>query len=386
MMVVKNTLKIMGLLVALLPICACNSIEKRNEVVPVKKLPAVSSQSKERLAKLWSANTGASRGKSYAVLSPVVGGSKVYAVDAKGQVSAYDKKTGKRAWKVSAGHNVSSGLSPAESGVLAVGAYNLTYIDGNTGQLRWQVSLDDEVFALPSVKGRYAYVHTLGGAILSLDLTDGNVAWRYSSQTPGVVIRKSSKPAVIGDKVVAGLANGNVVALKQFDGTPIWEQQVAVATGKTDFQRMVDITSDPVVDDSNLFISSYNGNLMSIDHSYGSVNWKRSFSSMSGGTSYNGKLYFSDAKGHLWCFSANSGDEVWHLDALQGRMLTAPVIFNGILYVGSNDGYLHAIGLNGKYLNRLSISKGVSKSPVINNKTMYVLSNSGDLISFKAKD
>ncbi len=93
----------------------------------------------------------------------------------------------------------------------------------------------------------------------------------------------------------------------------------------------------------------------------------------------------------LHAFDAGSGTAKWHvstgiaLPACQGGSnRSSPAVANGVVYVGSDDGKLHAFDTAGKSLWTASIGNCVRSSPAVANGVVYVGSDDGMLYAFNA--
>ena len=57
----------------------------------------------------------------------------------------------------------------------------------------------------------------------------------------------------------------------------------------------------------------------------------------------DGKVYFGLDNGYVYALDAYTGSLIWDCRTV-GAVQSSPAISNGLLFVGSNDGYLYAIG------------------------------------------
>ncbi|MBT4964114.1 MAG: outer membrane protein assembly factor BamB [Francisellaceae bacterium] len=373
-------IKHIALILLVISLQGCNSIEKKIDKLPKKALPKVVSASFP-LQKKWQVKAGSGVGGSYAVLSPAINGNMVYFADHKGQVFAYNEH-GKKLWENKLSTKVSAAVTIANSGLLLIGENKATLINTDDGSLVWESDLGSEVFALPSASEAHAYVHLLDGYIVAVDLSTGNIAWRYSAQTPSIVMRKSSSAVIKSNKLYTGLANGKVVALRLHDGSLYWEQEVGVPSGKRDIQRMADVSATPIVDDNTIYAAAYKGNLSALDLVTGRVLWQSSISTLNAGDIYKDALFFSDTKGHIKSYSKSTGRVNWNSDTLEGRMLTGPVVYKKNIFIGDEEGNLHVFDFKGDYISRIKLASAVTKAPVVQNGELLILTSNGTLHIF----
>ena len=63
---------------------------------------------------------------------------------------------------------------------------------------------------------------------------------------------------------------------------------------------------------------------------------------------------------------------------------SSPVICNGAIYIGSNDGYLYALSFTGKLLWKFNAGSAIEAAPLYLDKTIYVGSLEGVLFAVDA--
>lgn len=60
---------------------------------------------------------------------------------------------------------------------------------------------------------------------------------------------------------------------------------------------------------------------------------------------YNGVVYIGSSDGYLYAFNATNGSLVWQYQT-GGPIASSPRIIDGVVYVGSNDGSVYALWFN----------------------------------------
>lgn len=363
---------------------ACNSVEHRSEAIPKKPLPPLVQKVDPQL--VWVSSKGSGAGKSDAKLRLATTAQAIITADTTGVLRAQDSVSGTILWEVKTKNYISGGPTVVDNYVLVgtrdkgLQAYNI-----DDGSLLWQSPLSGEVLAAPKASRGMVFAHALDGSIAALNLSDGQLLWRQSLSTPPVVLRHSSSPAVADNQVFVGFANGRLMALHRLDGSQNWEREVAIPKGRSDIQRMTDIAADPVVRDGVVYVVSYQGRLAALRADSGTPLWEREMSSIAGFTVSKHALYVSDARGSILAIHRGTGKTIWEQDALQGRRLSKPEIFDNHLVMGDDDGYLHWLSMeDGALLNRVMVdSKGIEAPPVSMHNALYVLGRGGKVAAFK---
>jgi len=366
----------------------CQNLEHRSEVPKKEPLPKLTAEKEKRkhLATVWTKSDSDGLGKGDARLKPATIGNSVVIADHKGHIFAYDKQSGSSLWKINTNTTISAGPAVSKDFV-SVGTRNgevLTYRMSN-GSFLWRVSLSGEVLAAPTIGGDSIFVHALDGSVTALNLQDGRVQWRYNSHTPSIVLRQSSRPIVNDRHVIVGFANGKLRALNRNDGTVEWERDIGAPKGRSDVQRMADISSDPIISEGVVYAVSYQGRLAAISLENGSELWGRNISSNSGMALSKDVLYITEVWGLVRAVNKKTGETLWEQKGLKGRQLTTPVVMGSNLVVGDEEGYLHFLSQsNGSYVARDRVdNKGIEAAPVALENRLVVLGRSGKLAVLK---
>jgi outer membrane protein assembly factor BamB len=199
------------------------------------------------------------------------------------------------------------------------------------------------------------------------------------------MLRRSSSPIVVKDVIVAGFANGKLLAMQKNDGSIIWSQDISNPKGTTDLQRMIDISADPVVYKDRVYAASYQGNIAGLTLNNGHVIWDRNIASYAGFTAADNMLYVSATNGDVVAIEAQTGGTYWLQTELQGRRLTKPAIVDKYLVIGDDDGNIHWLEKStGRIAGRSELDRdGIDAMPIVHNNTVYVLGCGGALIALE---
>lgn len=289
----------------------------------------------------WERGVGAGADQHYLKLRPLVDGARVYAAGRRGEVAAFDAKSGDPLWEVSLDAIISAGPGDGGNLVLLGGDAYVIALDKESGAEKWRAPVSSEVLATPVRAGGLVLAHTVDGNLFALGLFDGAERWRFNQPVPTLSLRGVGKPAAAGPLVFAGFANGRLAALDLERGRQAWSVQVEEPRGRTELERMVDVDADMVVAGGAVFVASYNGKVAAVTQSAGQVVWTRDIGSYTGIALGDTTLFISDRRGDLWALAARTGETLWRQTALHGRALTAPVIQGQYLVVGDFEGYLH---------------------------------------------
>ncbi len=337
--------------------------------------------------KLWSTDTGGGSDSDYSDIAVWLQSEMAVVVGYEGDVSAYNAATGKRLWQASLDVPVITGAGGGE-GLILIGTQEgeIFALDETNGDLLWQQQLTSEVLAPPKAAKGVVVARTADGRMRGLSASDGTVLWNYQRKVPLLSLRGASAAVVADDKVIAGYANGKLVALAIQSGQVIWEKSVAVPRGRSELERLVDIDSEPVIKDGIVYAVAYHGQVAAFDLESGQKLWSRDMSSRSGlDVAESGTIYISDDADYVWALQGR--DALWRQTRLLRRKLSAPVVAGNQVVVGDFEGYVHWISRDdGRFVARTNISKSAIRSkPVVKDGIVYVLANDGELTAFKVQ-
>ena len=376
--------KYVAVLALALVVAGCSSASKK-ELKPqaLEKITA-----EVQLKKEWSTSIGAGQGKLWNTLTPAVDGDRLYVTDITGRVSALDRFTGKAVWTRKLKLNVSGGVGVGADMVL-LGTLNgdVIALDANTGEDLWRSKVTSEVLAAPATNGDVVVVQTQDDRLIALEASSGAQRWIYESTPAVLTLRGTGAPLVTDYVAYAGLSTGKVIAVDTQRGLPIWEQRVAVASGRTELERMVDIDGGLLLSGNTLYVTTYQGRVAGLDAQSGQIFWQRDASSYVAAAEGFGNAYISLADGVIESIDERSSTAMWSNKSLLRRQLSAPAVFSSYIAVGDLEGYLHVLSqVDGRFVARTRLgSKGLRVQPFVVGGWMYVYGNGGKLSALTIK-
>ena len=304
----------------------------------------------------------------------------VFAIDPKGEVSAFKGK--QRLWqkKVSK-DNLSSGVEAAE-GLVVVGNQKgqLFALDQQTGEQKWTAQLTGALLA-PSLihAGRVISVSN-DGTVYAHEIATGAQVWTYNLPNVQFSLRGMAAPVALDARnVLIASSNAYIYALDALSGVPKLQRRVAVSDGRSDIQRLVDIDGEPVVAGQFVVTASYQGQVTVLDLASQQVVWSEDASSIQRPEVVGNGVFVAQTDGKIKAFEITSGQPLWENDQLLNRKLSNPVMLGTDLVVGDLDGVLHLIDpRTGQITGRSKTSGEVRSLRVIDNQ-LYVSTRKGAL-------
>ncbi|CAM2907538.1 outer membrane protein assembly factor BamB [Legionella worsleiensis] len=337
-------------------------------------------QSKIKVSQNWASPVGKARKNSeYLKLKPVVRGDIIYTADTSGLVQAVNKTNGQVKWSTSVNHGILSGPTVADGFVVvSTNASTLALLNQSDGKELWQTKVSGEVLSPPALAHQKIVAKTIDGKVYAYDAITGKQLWFAEHGSPGLVLKASSSPIILDNLVLIGFSDGKLDALELDTGRLVWQRSIAYATGSSDVERLIDIDSDPIVKDKVAYLASYQGYIGALSLSDGQFIWRKPGSVFKNMVLDGNALYLTDSHDVVWSLDRSTGHVNWKQTNLKARGLTEPVVVGKDVVVGDKTGYLHFLdSQTGEFIARSQLSAGVSISPTVAGRNLYVLTDNG---------
>lgn len=355
-----QSIAVAGMVLAMALTMALAGCSAPRELVKPTPLTEISNDHPPRV--IWSKPSGGEQKSSLIAIAPIEDDGRLFVAGPGGEVIAYALDSGNRLWSKSLDADLSTG-GGAGDGLVVFGADDgrVFALEAETGALRWETSIRSSVDAAPSVGFGDAALRGRDGTLAVLDAESGELRWRQSRSQPPLTLQGQGRVLMFPDALVAGFDDGTLAAYAREDGQEVWSQTVAVPTGRTDVDRMVDIDGTPMFAEGVFYAASYQGKLVALAAQGGRELWSRNFSNTNSIATDANALYLSDADSVVWAIDRRSGDALWRQADLAHRGLTGPALINGYLVVGDHEGYLHVLSASSGAL----VGRAAWRAPLI---------------------
>lgn len=261
----------------------------------------------------------------------------VYQGSIPGIMSAYDLETGRALWsqdeKTPLGAPVAFFNDHVAYGGLSGRLFVRHYL---TGELKYAIDLGAPVESAPYFNNGRLLVYLRGHQLVHLDAETGKILWVYKRAVPiTTTLQRTTRPLIIGNKIIVGFADGFLGALSRDEGLLLWETKL-VEQGK-----FVDVDLNPVLAGGVIVSGSPSGELKAVNPDNGAISRSYSVSVMA----------HPELKGEQLILGTNSGEVI--LMSLNGEILKSAKIsdqpvsavgwWKDNLIAASFDGMLRAI-------------------------------------------
>jgi outer membrane protein assembly factor BamB len=167
--------------------------------------------------------------------------------------------------------------------------------------------------------------------------------WRFATEGEAI-----SSPVVAGDRVYAGSGDGHLYALDRLTGATIWT-----------FDARSAIHSSPAAENGLVFFATREGTLVAVDATSGKQRWRVAtgpdkplpwghetgdYYVASPVLAGNGVVLFGAGDGSVRALDEKTGKPVWRTE-IDERIRSTPAVAEGLVFVGTAQGRLHALSL-----------------------------------------
>lgn len=293
--------------------------------------------------------------------SPAIGEGTVFVGSADKNLYAFDLANGRERWRFATGGFVES--SPAYSrGVVYVGSNDnkLYAINATSGEPVWQFNTSGKVYSSPAVAGSSVFVGSADGLLHALNASNGQRLWAFNAS--GQVF---SSPAAFLDMVFVGTTGGKMYAVNSTTGEKLWE-----------FDTGSPIYSSPKVVNNIVYFGAYNRKVYALNAFNGSKVWEYATNDkvLSSAAVGKGIVWIGSTDGRLYALNAFNGQLLWTFDA-GGPVESSPFYSAraNAVYFGSDDNNIYAVNAStGALLWKHRTANWVTSSPMVYNGVLYV--------------
>ncbi|GAM04871.1 outer membrane protein assembly factor BamB family protein [Novosphingobium sp. MBES04] len=352
-------------------------------------------------SEVWSASIAGSTQRARLAASPVVGDGRLYVIDTRGVVHAFNVETGSEVWtksfKVSGEDEKSifGGGVSFDSGKVFVttGVGEVAALDARTGEQSWSVKPAGPLRGAPTVAFNAIYVMTQDNQIFALNAADGKVLWSESGSITQSGVFGVASPAAARGTVIAGYSSGELVAYRYENGRQLWSDALARTSISTEVGSLTDVDADPIIDQGRVFALGQGGRMAAYELLTGQRVWELNLAGISTPAVAGDWVFTLDDKAEILAISRANGKVRWLTQLTRyGNpkkrknpvFWVGPVLAGNALWTGNSDGEVYRIDPASGEETLFTKTKGaVSLAPVVANSTLFVLDDSGRITAFR---
>ncbi len=191
----------------------------------------------------------------------------VYVGTLSGEFKAIDTENGRILWSEKEALPISSQPLIDKENVYYGGVSGRLYVRHNlTGKLKYAIDLGAPIESSPVISQGRLIVYLRGHQMVCLDAETGKIIWNYRRAVPvTVTLQRVSRPLIIDNKIIAGFADGFLLALSLEEGAVLWEQKLVES------QKFVDVDINPVLVNGVVLSGSPSSTLRGVDPVSGNI-------------------------------------------------------------------------------------------------------------------
>ena len=332
---------------------------------------------------------------------PVVGGGKVFAMDADGRISAHQAgDIGKVLWHSDGVYedvdqdNIGGGLAYDAGKLYATsGRGKVVALDAETGKEIWHASVHIPFRSAPKVGEGKLFAVTIDDQLYAFDVANGNVLWNHRGISEVAGVMNSVSPTLVTGAVIVPYASGEIYMLASGDGHELWSGSVSSGKSTAASNVFSGIGGDPVVDGQVVFVVSNGGGFSVLGVDQGAPVWNKQISSFNTPWIAGDYAFVLTTDNTVVSFMKYDGRVRW-ATKLEGfedmkRKLypitwRGPVLVGGRLALVSSKGKLALINaLDGKIDEMKDVPDDIFTAPVVAGGVMYLINKDAKLYSLQ---
>jgi outer membrane protein assembly factor BamB len=365
------------------------------------------------LSVAWRHSIGrGSGGGFYVTAPPIAVGGRIYVMDADANVSAHDAQTGAQVWRTSIRPNdnrrdreaFGGGIAYADGKLYVSSGYReVVQLDAASGAVGWRTRTEEPIHAAPTVSDGRVMVVALDNTLLTFDAATGQPGWTYQALSEPARILAASSPAVSGETVVASFGSGELVALREQNGSDLWNAALSRASRTSALSEIRDIPGRPVIYQGDVFAVSHSGVFAATDLRTGQARWSLPVVGVTSPWAAGDVVYVVSRDGQLVCAARDSGQVYWITDLNAGYkprktggflwigrhaelkpLWSSPILANNrVILVGSGGDLISVNAKTGAVEKRVRLGAPAIIGPIASGGMIYVVADNGDLIALR---
>ena len=351
--------------------------------------------------------------------APIVADGRVYVLDAEVHLYVFDARSGAPLWdKALAPYAENTFVNSASFGLLGkntsidpskgfgggaafdagklfvtTGFGTVFALDARSGRQIWKNDLGVPIVNAPVANGGRVFVSSQDNHFYALAEVDGRKLWDHQGIAETAGILESTSAAVAGDYVIAPYTSGELYALGVENGRPAWNEMLTRSGTETALSELDDIAGRPVVDREMVFAISHSGVMAAININTGERVWSRDVGGIQTPWAAGDFVYVLTLQNQLLCLQRKDGKVKWihQLPRWEDEenkedpiVWTGPVLVSDRLILVSSNGRAYSISpYTGALTGKTEIPDGAYIPPVIASDTLYLLTNTAQLVALR---
>ncbi len=280
-------------------------------------------------------------------------------------------------WAYDFGEAVESSAAIADGVVYAAAANGqaaaLNLVDGS---VVWKYTSDDPFGeSSPAVAGGTVFIGDLAGVVHAIDAATGETKWTYATES-----EIKASPVVVGDRVLIGSYDERLYALSARDGSVLWK-----------FQTQGPVHSTAAVADGNAYISGCDEIFRAVRISDGAQQFEIPAGAYTGASPAisGGRAFFGTFNNEVLAVDLAKRTIAWSYTHPQRNFpfQSSAAVADGKVIVGGRDRMIHCLDAASGEAHWTFVTRArVDSSPAVAGDRVYIGSNDGRLYALDLAD
>jgi outer membrane protein assembly factor BamB len=254
-----------------------------------------------------------------------------------GVMSAYDLESGRTLWQIDEKTPLGGPVEFFSENVVYGGLNGRLFVrHALTGKLKYAIDLSAPIESAPVYHNDHLLIYLRGHQIVNLDAETGKVLWAYKRAVPVITtLQRTTKPLILGSKVIVGFADGFIGALSLEEGLLLWETKIVEQA------KFVDVDLNPVILGGLIITGSPSGELKALNPDNGAIARSYGISVMSHPLIRGEQMIVGTNDGEILIMGADG--TVLKRKQISDQSVSAVAWWKDTLIAASFDGYLRAV-------------------------------------------
>ncbi len=331
---------------------------------------------------------------------PVIAGGRVFAMDARSQVTAADAGSGRQVWRVDLEPEeeddgyFGGGLALAGNRVFVTTGFGQVFaLEAGSGAVAWAVEAGAPVRAAPTVAEGRVFVVTLDNELVALDAGNGEELWRHTGIQEIAGLVGAAPPAVAGEVVVVPYTSGEIFALLADRGRVLWSDGLMSARRSAQVAGLAHIRGMPVIDRETVIAVGHSDRMAAIDLRRGLRVWEQEIGGTDKPWVAGNFVYLLTNEAQVVCLTRDRGQIRWvhqlrrfedEEDLEDPIVWTGPALAGDRLVLANDQGQAVSLSpYSGERIGTIELPGGIAVPPAVANTTLYLVTEGGELLALR---
>ncbi len=348
--------------------------------------------------KVWAQHIGEGADTYHRLIThPVVNNGLVYSMDIHGHVQARKTEDGTLAWELNTspeeGHSNTMGGGFAIDGdflYITTSFGDVWCVEAQSGKNIWTKALETPIRAAPTVFAGRVFVVTVNNEIFALEAKTGDELWDYAGIIEPSSLLGGSAPAACAQAVVVALTSGEIYCLSPESGRVLWSDTMTPALRIDTVSSIAHIRARPIIEGDVVYLASHGGRIAAYELLTGKKIWAKEIGALRTPVLSGDFLFAITTNDDLVCLLKSTGQVRWAASLPRKResddVITwaGPIVVNDHLVLVSTSEQMAFVNVtDGKIDKTLNLESACQLSPIVADKTIFTLTDSGLLQAWR---